>query len=75
MAESVWQMKRDGLRLCDYLLIYVRMRYGTQAKAAKAYGFSGSYMSKILKGEKAPPADLLKEAGVIVETSWRLANG
>lgn len=43
---------------------YIAQKYGTQAKAAKAWGVSGAMVSQVVRGGKVPPKYILDEMGL-----------
>lgn len=48
---------------CEVLRMHIARKHKRQVAAAKAWGVSQSYLSQILKGEKAPTDTMLKETG------------
>lgn len=45
------------------LRVHIARQYKTQTEAAKAWGCSKSFVSAVLKGDKAPSEVMLKDAG------------
>lgn len=43
---------------------HIAQKYGTQAKAAKAWGVSGAMVSQVVRGGKVPPKYMLDEIGL-----------
>lgn len=55
-------MTQEALFLED-LRAHIARKYKTQTMAAAHWGFSSAYLSKVVRGEKAPNERILKEVG------------
>ena len=52
--------------VAEYLLIHFNRKYGSQREAAKALGFSPSFLSAVLHGDKTPNKAILDDAGLTI---------
>jgi hypothetical protein len=47
----------------EELRVYVFRKYGTQTKAAEAWGLTQGFVSSVLSGRKNPTAEILEDVG------------
>lgn len=57
--------------VAEIVRIHVFMKYRKQKNAAKAWGCSPAFVSRVCCGKRKPSKDMLKEIGLEEITVWR----
>lgn len=55
--------KRKEIDIREVVRTHIVKKYGTQAAAAKAWGFTPGYVSRVLAGDKVMPDIMANDAG------------
>lgn len=58
-------------QLGDMILLHIEIKYGTQTEAARAWGVTPPFVSKVCSGQRTPTDQMMKDARIELVARYR----